>query len=70
VGLERDPLSLVSTIEELRERKIIGSGLENREFIRRDTSLGCCSSLADSCHVLNFFLVSVLSLYAVRAVNV
>jgi hypothetical protein len=32
VGLERGPLSLVSTIEELLERKSSGSGLENREY--------------------------------------
>jgi hypothetical protein len=38
VGLERDPLSLVSTIEELLERKSIGSGLEIREYGRRDPS--------------------------------
>jgi hypothetical protein len=30
VGLERGPLSLVSTIEELLERKISGCGLESR----------------------------------------
>jgi hypothetical protein len=36
VGLERGPLSLVSTIEELFERKNSGSGLENREYGRRD----------------------------------
>jgi hypothetical protein len=36
VGLERDPLSLVSTIEELLERKNRGSGLENRELGSRD----------------------------------
>jgi hypothetical protein len=30
VGLERDALSLVSTIEELLERKSSGSGLGNR----------------------------------------
>jgi hypothetical protein len=36
VGLERGPLSLVSTIEELLERKISGSGLEKREYCRRD----------------------------------
>jgi hypothetical protein len=35
VGLERDPVSLVSTIEELRGRKSSGSGLENREYSRR-----------------------------------
>jgi hypothetical protein len=36
VGLERGPLSLVSTIEELLGRKRSGSGLENREYGRRD----------------------------------
>jgi hypothetical protein len=36
VSLERVPLSLVSTNEELLERKISGSGLENREYCRRD----------------------------------
>jgi hypothetical protein len=38
VGLEQGPLSLVSTIEELLGRKSSGSGLENREFVRRDAS--------------------------------
>jgi hypothetical protein len=37
-GLERGPLSLVSTIEELLERKSSGSGIENREYGRRDSS--------------------------------
>jgi hypothetical protein len=32
VGLERGPLNLVSTTEELLERKVSGSGLENREY--------------------------------------
>jgi hypothetical protein len=32
VGLERGPLSLVSTTEELLERKSSGSGLENRNY--------------------------------------
>jgi hypothetical protein len=32
VGLERGPLSLVSTIEELLGRNISFSGLENREY--------------------------------------
>jgi hypothetical protein len=36
VGLERGPLNLVSTIEELLERKSSGSGLENSEYGRRD----------------------------------
>jgi hypothetical protein len=38
VGLERGTLSLVSTIEELLERKSSGSCLENREYGRRDPS--------------------------------
>jgi hypothetical protein len=38
VGLERGPLSLVSTIEELLGRKSSGSGLENLEYGRRDPS--------------------------------
>jgi hypothetical protein len=35
VGLERGPLSLVSTTEELLERKRSGSGLEIRGYGRR-----------------------------------
>jgi hypothetical protein len=35
-GLERDPISLLSTIEELLERKSSGSGLETRDCGRRD----------------------------------
>jgi hypothetical protein len=38
VGLKRGPLSLVSTIEDLLERKISGSGLENREYGHMDPS--------------------------------
>jgi hypothetical protein len=38
VGLKRGPLSLVSTIEELLQRKISGFGQENREYGRRDPS--------------------------------
>jgi hypothetical protein len=38
VGLERGPLSLVSTTEELLERKSSGSGLEIREYGCRDPS--------------------------------
>jgi hypothetical protein len=38
VGLERSPLSLVSTIEKLLERKSSGSGLESREYGSRDLS--------------------------------
>jgi hypothetical protein len=39
VGLERGPLSLVCTTEELFGRKSSGSGLENREYGRRDPPL-------------------------------
>jgi hypothetical protein len=35
VGLERGPLSLVSTTEEQLGRKSSGFGLENREYCRR-----------------------------------
>jgi hypothetical protein len=38
VGLERGPLSLMSTIEELLGRKSRGSGLETREYGRWDVS--------------------------------
>jgi hypothetical protein len=38
VGLERGPLSLVSTTEELLDRKSSGSCIENREYCRRDPS--------------------------------
>jgi hypothetical protein len=38
VGLERGLLSLVSTIEELLGRTNNGSGLESREFGRKDPS--------------------------------
>jgi hypothetical protein len=38
VGLERGPLSFVSTIEELLERKSSGSGLENRDYGRRESA--------------------------------
>jgi hypothetical protein len=36
VGLKRGALSLVSTTEELLERKCSGFGLDNREYGRRD----------------------------------
>jgi hypothetical protein len=38
VGLERGPLSLETTIEELLERKSSGSGLGNREYGSSDPS--------------------------------
>jgi hypothetical protein len=45
VGLERGPLSLVNTTEELLERKSSGFGLENREYGRRDSSRWSCGTL-------------------------
>jgi hypothetical protein len=36
VSLERGPLSLVNTFEELLERNSSGTDLENREYGRRD----------------------------------
>jgi hypothetical protein len=44
-GLERDPLGLLSAIEELLERKSCGSGLESREYGRRDSSRWPCGIL-------------------------
>jgi hypothetical protein len=38
MGLERSPLSLVSTTEELLDKKSSGSCLENREYGRSDPS--------------------------------
>jgi hypothetical protein len=38
MGLERGPLSLMSTTEELLDRKSSGSCPENREYGRRDPS--------------------------------
>jgi hypothetical protein len=38
VGLERGPLRLVGTIEELLERESRGYGLESREYGCRDPS--------------------------------
>jgi hypothetical protein len=45
VGLEWDPLSLVSTTKELLGRKSSGSGLENREYGNRDLSRWSCGTL-------------------------
>jgi hypothetical protein len=38
MGLERGPLSLVSTIEELLEIKNSGSDLENRDYCRKGST--------------------------------
>jgi hypothetical protein len=47
VGLERGPLSLVSTTEELLGRKSSGSGLEIREYGCRDPSANVGINFAD-----------------------
>jgi hypothetical protein len=39
VGVERGPLSLLSTIEELLERNSCGSGLENRDYGRKESAV-------------------------------
>jgi hypothetical protein len=44
VGLERSPLSLVSTTEKLLGRKSSGSSLESREYGRRDPSRWPCGT--------------------------
>jgi hypothetical protein len=44
-NLERGPLSLVSTTEELLRRNSSGSGLESREYGRRDSSRWPCGTL-------------------------
>jgi hypothetical protein len=44
VGLERGPLSLVSTIEELLERKCSGSGLANWDYSCRDLPRWPCDT--------------------------
>jgi hypothetical protein len=46
VGLERGPLSLVSTTEDLLERKSSGFGLESRDYGRRDQSPWPCGTLS------------------------
>jgi hypothetical protein len=45
VGLERGPLSLVSTTEELLGRNSSGCGLESREYGRRNSSRWPCGTL-------------------------
>jgi hypothetical protein len=45
LNLERGPLSLVSATEELLERKGSSSGLDSREYGRRDPSLWPCGTL-------------------------
>jgi hypothetical protein len=38
MDLERGPLSLVSTVEELLERNSSGSGLENLDYGRKESA--------------------------------
>jgi hypothetical protein len=45
VGLKRGPLSFVSTIEDLLERKSSGSGLQRREYGRGDLLSWPCDNL-------------------------
>jgi hypothetical protein len=45
VGLQRGPLSLASTIEELLGRKSSGSSLVSREYGRRDPLCWPCDTL-------------------------
>jgi hypothetical protein len=45
MSLERGPLSLVSTVEELLEINNSGSGLESPEYGRRDPSRWPCGTL-------------------------
>jgi hypothetical protein len=45
VGLERDPLRLVSTIEELLEKKSSGSNLEISEYGSGDPMRWSCGTL-------------------------
>jgi hypothetical protein len=50
VGLEWGPLGPVSTIEELLGRKSSGSGLESREYGRRDHADHVAPSIRQSWH--------------------
>jgi hypothetical protein len=50
MGLERGPLSLVGTTEELLERKSSGSGLESREYGRSDHADHMAPSIRKSWH--------------------
>jgi hypothetical protein len=54
VDLERGPLSLVNTIEELLGRKNSGSGLETREYGRRNPSRWSRGNLSPQKLALNF----------------
>jgi hypothetical protein len=54
VGLERGPLSLLSTTEELLGRKSSGSGLENRDYGRRGSAALTTQNLLSAIIDTNF----------------
>jgi hypothetical protein len=60
VGLERGPLSLASTTEELLERKYSGFGLEIRKYGRRDFTDSRCRSRHHFHTIRNLLLVAFL----------
>jgi hypothetical protein len=64
VGLERGPLSLVSTTEELLGRKSSGFGFENRDYGRADhatPSIRKTYNFSDSLHTPSMFTILLLS---------
>jgi hypothetical protein len=70
VGLERGPLSLVSTTEELLERKSSGSGLENQDYGRRGSSALTTWHLSCLAHIFhNFTTDSFFFKYVRKRVN-
>jgi hypothetical protein len=56
VGLERGPLSLVSKIEELLERKDSSCGLESRDYCRKGSAAQTTRHLSLSAKVVTNFV--------------